>query len=55
MWILIANTAMLGGLEQAAGWWREMVEHSLRAQNKTMEWFNGEVKKAVQAFEQETP
>jgi hypothetical protein len=45
--ILIANTASLGGLDQAADWWKEMVSDSLQFQNKTLEWFNAEVSEAI--------
>jgi hypothetical protein len=43
MWILTANTACIGGLDKSADFWREMVMDSLKAQGKTLEWFNAEV------------
>jgi hypothetical protein len=43
MHILIANTASLGGLQEAVDWWQEMVTSSLRNQGKTLEWFNEQV------------
>lgn len=49
MWILIANTASIGGLDQAAPWWREMVEHNLKGQDKTLEWFNEQVAENIRA------
>lgn len=46
MGILVANTACIGGYDESAEWWREMVNDSLKAQGKTLEWFKAEVEKA---------
>jgi hypothetical protein len=43
MWVLVSNTAIIGGLDKTAPFWKEMVEASLKAQGKTLEWFNAEV------------
>ena len=49
--VLIANTTCIGGLKYAAEWWKEMVEHSLRHQGKTIEWFNQEVEESIKSME----
>lgn len=49
--ILVANTAMMGGLEHAASWWREMCEVTWRYHEKTEEEFVAEVKKAMEEME----
>lgn len=48
LWALIANTACCNDLEHCAEWWKEIVRHSLKAQGKTIEWFNGEVAKCLE-------
>jgi hypothetical protein len=45
--ILIANTACIGGLEQSAGWWKEMVECTCKHLGKTIEEFNKEVEEDI--------
>lgn len=40
---LVANTAMLGGLEHSAPWWREMVEDTCKHLGKTQQQFDAEV------------
>jgi len=47
MSILIVNTACCGGLAYCADFWKDMVESSLKHQNKTMEWFSLEVEKEM--------
>ncbi len=46
--LLIINTALIGGLDQGAEFWKDMVMSSLKAQDKTLEWFNEEVKKDME-------
>jgi hypothetical protein len=48
MWALISYTACCNGLDHCAEWWKEIVGHSLKAQGKTIEWFNAEVKKCLE-------
>lgn len=48
--IMIANTACLGGLDRAAGYWKYMVYDSLYRIGKDLEWFNTEVEKAIKEF-----
>ena len=46
--LLIANTVCCGGWDNCADWWKEIVEHSLEYQGKTLEWFNGAVQKILE-------
>jgi len=46
MAVLVANTACIGGLDNANDCWKQMVLDSLRRQNKTLDWFNSEVLKS---------
>lgn len=48
MWCLIIQTALAGGLDNCIDEWKEMVMCSLKHQNKTLEWFNAEVKKETE-------
>jgi len=50
MGILIANTAAIGGLKNAAAWWTEMVMTSLYHQKKTVEWFEAEVQNSYREY-----
>lgn len=50
MFILIANTACCDGYENTADWWKEMVNSSLKQQDKTLEWFNNEVKASINSL-----
>jgi len=43
MYVLIANTALCGKLENCNEWWRKIVMDSIKHQDKTLEWFNQEV------------
>jgi hypothetical protein len=43
MRVLVSNTAIIGGFDKCAPFWKEMVTDSLKAQEKTMEWFNEQV------------
>lgn len=47
MYVLIANTVCIGGLEHANEDWKEMVMCSLKHQDKTLEWFNAQVKEGI--------
>lgn len=51
MFILIANTAINGGLEHCADFWKEMVEHSLKHQGETLKWFNIAVENSIREFD----
>ena len=45
--IVMANTICCGGLDQCAAWWKEIVEHTLKHLNKSLDWFNSEVEKEL--------
>lgn len=45
--VLIANTACIGGLDNASDEWKQMVTDTLKHLDKTLEWFNEEVNKEV--------
>lgn len=47
LWVLLANTSINGGLEHCNPEWREMVHDTLHHLNKTLEWFNEEVRKSI--------
>ncbi len=51
MHILVANTACCGGLEHCTGWWKDIVESSLKHQGKDMEWFTEKVKVSIRQLE----
>jgi hypothetical protein len=42
---LVANTACVGGLENSAIWWQEIVNHTLKHLGRTLEEFNADVDK----------
>jgi len=46
--VLIANTACIGGLDNANEAWRQMVIDSLKHQGKTLDWFNEQVAKELE-------
>lgn len=55
-WALVANTAMIGGMEHAADWWKETVDLTLTWLNKDREDFEREVQADIEAereFEEE--
>ena len=45
--ILVANTVCIGGLENAAEYWKQMVDNTCKYLNKTIEQFNEEVNLAI--------
>lgn len=46
-WALVGNAAMIGGLDQAADWFRAMVEATCRHLGKTLADFNREVAQQI--------
>jgi hypothetical protein len=46
-WLVVANTADIGGLDDAADWWVEIVEATCTHLGKTMDEFNREVAQAI--------
>jgi hypothetical protein len=50
-WVLVANTAAIGGLSQAAEWWAKDVEFTLGWLSISEEDFLQDVTKALQAEE----
>lgn len=51
--ILVANTAILGGLEHTAAWWQHMVKCTCTHLGRTLDEFNDEVADSVAEMEQE--
>jgi len=41
--IIVVNTAMVGGYSEAAGWWQDMVDDTLRHLGKTRQQFTIDV------------
>ena len=52
-WILVANTSCIGGLKNAADWWKKMVEDTCKHLGKTIDEFNSEVEEAIRKFEKD--
>lgn len=52
MWALVANTAMVGGLHEAADWWVDMVQDTLSHLGVSQEAFEAEVAEAVRAMDE---
>ena len=46
-WVLIANTVCIGGLENAAYWWKKMVEDTCCHLGRSIEGFKQEVQKEI--------
>lgn len=52
-WILVCNTAMIGGLDNSNLDWRQMVETSLAYQGKTLTEFNADVEHDIYLMEKD--
>lgn len=50
MFILIANTVCVSGLEHANEPWKRMVMDSLKHQGKTLGWFNEQVQEGIKSM-----
>lgn len=48
-WVLVANTACMGGLQNADRWWVEMVEDTCRHLGQTRDLFEADVATAIAA------
>jgi hypothetical protein len=46
-WLMVGNTADMGGLEDSADWWVEMVEDTCRHLGRPMSEFNSAVAAAI--------
>jgi len=46
-WILVANTSTIGGYDQSADWWRDIIDLTLTRLNITMEQFLKEVEAEI--------
>lgn len=46
-WVLVANTAMCGGYDQTAEFWRQMVDDTLEWLGKTREEFDAAVAEVI--------
>lgn len=51
LWALVANTAMVGGYDQAAPWWQDMVDDTLRHLQVPREAFDADVAAAMLELE----
>ena len=51
--LVVANTAMCGGLEHTAEWWQELVRDTLNHLGKSMERFTSDVAKDIKEFEEQ--
>jgi hypothetical protein len=49
--ILVDNTMALGGLSEAADWWKKMVEDTCRLLGKTLDQFNADVDRALAEYQ----
>lgn len=48
VWVLAANTAMVGGYEHAAEWWQEMIDDTLKHLDVSREEFDGMVAQDIE-------
>lgn len=46
-WLLVANTADIGRLEDSADWWQQMVHDTCARLGRTVDQFNAEVAQAL--------
>lgn len=53
LWLLINNTAMIGGLVHAADWWKYEVTVHLRFFGVTCEDFEEQVNEVIEEWEQQ--
>jgi hypothetical protein len=53
LYVVIGNTALVGGYEHAADWWQYMVDCTLGHLGKTREWFDAEVAESIRVMEEE--
>lgn len=51
-WILVSNTACIGGLAKTADWWKWMVTDTCNHLGKTLEEFNTDVQKSLNQLEE---
>ena len=42
-WVIVANTAAVGGMSHANEWWRDQVERTLKHLDKSREGFDADV------------
>jgi hypothetical protein len=49
--ILVGNTMAIGGLSEAAAWWKQTVEDTCRRLGKTLDQFNADVERALNEYE----
>ena len=49
--IVVANTACIGGMEYAADWWKEIVEHTLEHLKVAREDFDKQVADALKSMD----
>jgi hypothetical protein len=46
-WAAVANTSLIGGIEAAAEWWKDLIEDTLAWHKKTLEEFNADVAEEI--------
>ena len=51
-YILVGNTAMIGGVKEAADWWKEAILISLARHGKTLKQFNEDVENDIKAMQE---
>lgn len=47
-WVLVANTAAMGGLDESAEWWKQMVYDTCAHLGKTLAEFEADVATAIE-------
>lgn len=51
LWAVVANTAMCGGLDHAADWWKDIIAHTLQHLGVSQDDFDRQVAEAISAEE----
>lgn len=54
LFVVIGNTALVGGYDNAADWWQYMVDCTLEHLGKTREWFDAQVAESLHRMDEET-
>lgn len=52
-WVLVANTAAMGGLDEAAGWWVDMVHDTCTHLGRTITEFEADVDEQIGAVDEQ--
>jgi hypothetical protein len=54
IYVVIGNTALVGGYDNAADWWQHIVDCTLQHLGKTREWFDAQVAENLHLMDEET-